>query len=261
MKRACNIRLASLTALLILGLGAWLYATATPPRLHPLGTACSSCHLAGNNTVADNASMLIASQEILCGQCHQNSMKMSHLSGFSPPPGQNIPAAYPLDWKGELTCSTCHSVHSDSHGKLRGTARGAGLCLACHAKSFFDNMPDSGTSLTSSGHLGAQIARDWKTLDQYSIQCLGCHTENGDVNLSANRILGNHGSLSHPVGRSYEAAARAGGYRNIAMLPEKILLPNGMVSCVSCHEGYSKTHGKLVTDNARSALCFECHDL
>lgn len=186
---------------------------------------------------------------------------MSHLSGFAPPPGQIIPAAYPIDWKGELTCSTCHSVHSESSGKLRGTERGAKLCLSCHAQTFFDDMPDGGTSLTTSGHLGAQNAQNWIALDKYSIQCLGCHTENGDVNLDANMILGSHGSQSHPIGRNYEAAARAGGYRPIFMLPEKILLPKGMISCVSCHEGYSKHHGKLVTEIARSALCFECHDL
>ena len=221
MQRTFNLWLASFTTLLVLCLGAWLYATAIPSRLHPLGSGCAGCHLAGNKTVADNASMLIATQEILCSQCHQDSMKMSHLSGFAPPLGQIIPAAYPLDWKGEVTCSTCHSVHSDLPGKLRGTERGAKLCLSCHAQTFFDDMPDGGTSLTSSGHLGAQIAQNWKTLDKYSIQCLGCHTENGDVNLDANMILGSHGSQSHPIGRNYEAAARAGGYRPIFMLPEK----------------------------------------
>ncbi len=260
MKCIFNPWFISLT-ILLLGLGAWLYATAFSPHLHPVGYTCAHCHLAGDNTDADNASMLIAAQETLCSQCHESSMGISHPSGFKPQPGQNISAAYPLDRRGALTCSTCHLVHSEEHGKLRGSARGADMCLSCHAKTFFDNAADGGTSLTSSGHLGARTARDWKTLDQYSIQCMGCHETNGDVNLDANMILGSHGSLSHSVGRNYEAAARSGGYRPVAMLPKKILLPKGGVSCVSCHEGYSKNHGKLVISNAGSALCFACHDL
>ena len=47
----------------------------------------------------------------------------------------------------------------------------------------------------------------------------------------------------------------------VTKLSKKILLPMGLVSCVSCHEGYSQNHGKLVISNAGSALCFACHDL
>lgn len=226
-----------------------------------MGSNCVECHLAGNNTVSANSSMLVASQEVLCSQCHKDSMEISHVSGIIPGSGQKIPALYPLDWKGELTCSTCHLVHSDAHGKLRGSTRGEGLCKSCHSDKFFDDMSDRGTSLTSSGHLGAKVARDWKNLDQYSIQCMGCHTENGDVNITDNGTLNSHGALTHPIGRDYLRAAKAGGYHDISRLSKKIQLPKGMVSCISCHEGYSKAHGRLVISNNGSALCFECHDL
>lgn len=260
MKCIFNPWLVSLT-ILLLGLGAWLYATAFSPQLHPVGYTCVNCHLAGDNTDASNASMLIAAQETLCTQCHVSTLGISHPSGFKPGPEQTISASYPLDRRGALTCSTCHLVHSEEHGKLRGSARGAEMCLSCHTKTFFDSGADGGTSLTSSGHLGATASGSWKALDTYSIECLGCHAENGDVNLDSNQVLGNHGSLSHPVGRNYKVAAKSGGYRPFAKLPKMILLPQGMVSCVSCHVGYSKNHGKLVMSNAGSALCFACHKL
>lgn len=40
-----------------------------------------------------------------------------------------------------------------------------------------------------------------------------------------------------------------------------LLLPDGKVSCVSCHQGYRKEHGKLVVTKEKSALCFECRNL
>ena len=128
--------------------------------MHPLGSACENCHLGGDRTTPDTASMLLTSQEQLYGQCHPDALQLSHPSGFAPPPGYTIPASYPLDWKGDLTCSTCHEVHGDLPGKLRGTARGRDFCIACHGQAFFDNMPDGGASLVQSGHLGAIAVRN-----------------------------------------------------------------------------------------------------
>jgi len=247
-------------ALVVLGFGTLLYAMVSKPGLHPLNEPCASCHMAGADTTAANASMLIASQEQLCGRCHANALKMSHPSGITPPSGYTFPSDYPRDWKGDLTCSTCHEVHSDLFGKLRGTAIGREMCIACHGQAFFDNMRDSGESLTLSGHLGMPNSQNWQTLDPYSVQCMECHIGRGDVQVDSNMIV-RHGAQNHPVGRSYAAAELYGGYKPASLLPKKIQLPNGMVSCVSCHEGYTKNHGKLITSGNTTTLCFECHDL
>lgn len=244
--------------LLILGSAAWLHAK-SQPSMHPLNTNCANCHLAGANTNTSNASKLIASQEKLCSGCHKDALEMSHVTGFTPAAQQKIPAAYPLDWKGDLTCSTCHDIHSDQSHKLRGTARGQQLCLACHKQEFFDNMADGGISILQSGHTGAVRARNWDNLDQYSLQCLGCHSDNGEVQVDTNQIVRH--DVNHPIGRNYAAAMAVGGYKPVNQLSKKILLPNGMISCISCHEGYSKNHGKLVMSTTNSTLCFECHEL
>ncbi|MDO8413153.1 MAG: cytochrome c3 family protein [Gallionellaceae bacterium] len=259
MKYAFNLRwFIALLLLLTLGAAAWLHAK-SQPGMHPLNTDCANCHLAGANTDASSAGTLIASQEKLCSGCHKDALEVSHVTGFTPPAQYKIPAAYPLDWKGDLTCSTCHDIHSMRPGKLRGSARGQQLCMACHTEAFFDNMADGGVSIMQSGHTGAAIARNWDNLDQYSLQCLNCHSENGEVYVDTNQIVRH--DLNHPIGRNYAAAMAAGGYKPANQLSRKILLPSGMISCVSCHESYSKNHGKLVMATTNSTLCFECHEL
>lgn len=260
MQRAYKVGIAAFAATAVLGFATLLYAMVSKPSLHPLNESCAGCHMAGADTTTANASMLTASQEQLCGQCHANALKMSHPSGFTPPPGYTFPSDYPRDWKGDLTCSTCHEVHSDLPGKLRGTATGRDMCIACHGQAFFDNMRDGGASLMLSGHLGIPNAQNWQSLDPYSIQCMECHSNRGDVMVDSNMIV-RHGSQNHPVGSSYAEAERYGGYKPASRLPKRIQLPNGMVSCVSCHETFTKNHGKVITTGNTTTLCFECHDL
>jgi predicted CXXCH cytochrome family protein len=254
-----------LLAPLLLGLGFGASprrADAGGARFHPAGAACQSCHLAGAQVKPEQAKLLVASQERLCGRCHPDAIKVSHPSGFIPK--GKIPPEYPLDWKGDLTCSTCHTPHGNSPGLLRGSKRGRELCLACHDQKFFDKMADQGLSVIS-GHLNAGIRTGGADLDPYSVQCLSCHGSYGDrlgVQVDSNSVLRHSGdSLNHPIGVRYADAMRFGGFRPQAMLPKVIMLPGGRVSCVSCHEGYSQHHGKLVMPNTGSALCFQCHDL
>lgn len=111
-------------------------------RMHPLNSECSSCHASGRDTQPSTASMLVNSQEQLCARCHSNSMQKSHPSGLIPKDPKSISARYPLDWKGYLTCSSCHEVHSDFPGRLRDNVRGRNMCLSCHSQGFFDSRRD-----------------------------------------------------------------------------------------------------------------------
>lgn len=259
-----TFKLAVILALLVMlaGMGG-LYAAMAPGSPQHLGDSnCASCHLAGSHVSAENAAMLLASQEVLCGKCHPKAIQISHPSGFTPKSKPS--AAYPLDWKGDLTCSTCHNIHSSEHGLIRGTQRGKALCLSCHDAKFFEKMRDGGIS-TLAGHLGSG-SFDVSLLDAYSTDCLSCHENNGNVKIATsvdkNGIVRHAGSsTTHPIGASYNDAANSGGYRPMQMISKKIMFPNGKLSCVSCHQGYAKEHGKLVISNAGSALCFECHDI
>lgn len=246
---------AAFVALGIIGPAA-CHAQTPQPGLHPLNEPCVSCHLAGADTTASDAEKLIASQEQLCGRCHASALQMGHPSGFTPPPGKIIPTGYPLDWKGEFTCSTCHKVHGSSPDKLRGAARGRSICFDCHRRAFFSNMRDGGASVVQSAHKSTPDTIKWQGVDSLSIQCMECH--NTEINVPRQLV---HQSLQgHSIGHDYANAERYGGYRPAAWLPKKILLPSGMVGCVSCHEGYTKNHGQIVNTNNGISLCYQCHE-
>lgn len=249
--------------MVLMGVGVpWVIAT-PGDGFHQGAMICATCHLAGQAVTQDQAHLLVASQEKLCGKCHRASAQVSHPSGFSP--RIKLPANYPVDWKGDLTCSTCHKVHGKNPGLMRSDLRGRELCLSCHETSFFVRMRDQGDSLMNSGHLDARATATNASLDAYSFQCMECHgskVDNTAPTIDRNMVM-RHGSssLNHPIGTSYITAAKFGGYRPVAMVSKKIMLPGGVISCVSCHEGFSANHGKVVESDRGMGLCYECHDL
>ena len=230
---------------------------------HLAESDCAVCHLAGKNVTAQQAGLLTASQEALCGKCHPSAVQMSHPSGFQPKTAP--PQSYPLDWKGDLTCSTCHDIHASGRGLMRGAKLGKELCFACHEPDFFKKMRDGGASLAA-GHLSKGIDSHAPALDVYSRQCMECHGRNADPKLATaidrNGVVRHASqSMNHPIGMSYQNAVSFGGYHPRRTVERTLLLPGGKVSCVSCHQGYRKEHGKLVVTKEKSALCFECHNL
>lgn len=230
---------------------------------HLSGIDCGGCHLSGKEVRPEQASKLVASQEALCGTCHPDAIRISHPSGFAPKAA--LPAEYPPDWKSDLTCSTCHRVHGTGPGLLRGAKRGKEMCLACHDAAFFNSMKDQGGSIEQSGHLHPGIALGNIELDAYSLHCMGCHGGQAGpeaVSVGRNGLLRHaSGSANHPIGKRYRESSKSGGFHPEGRLSKKILLPDGKISCVSCHQAYKKDHGKLVMSNRGSALCLECHNL
>lgn len=254
--------LAGCLALVLVGAVAWLRAE-FGGKPHLAGMRCGKCHLSSDTVNPEQARKLVASQEVICGSCHAKAMQMSHPSGFMP--RGKLPAGYPADWKGDLTCSSCHVVHGHEPGLLRGDKRGEAMCLACHDRAFFDGMRDAGNSLRQSGHLGGMALGKDIEIDASSLQCLGCHenqVDAGGVRIGRNGVLLHAtGAANHPIGIRYPAFTRNGSLRPRSSLPKKILLPDGKLGCVSCHEVYRKVHGQLVIRNEGSTLCLQCHNL
>ncbi|MDD5029369.1 MAG: cytochrome c3 family protein [Rhodoferax sp.] len=252
----------SVLGVLLLGAAVWLYA-AFGDGAHLMDKKCSNCHLAGQSVTPDKAGRLIGSQEMLCGICHKDVKRMSHPSGFAP--RVKPPADLPLDWKGDMTCSTCHTVHGSTPGLMRDKRRGKALCLACHDANFFSAMKDGGVSLQQSGHAIADMAQMNRlgNVDALSLQCLGCHNTEGDaagVRVTARGLVRHSsGGANHPIGIDYPAMS--GSFKARSSLPREIWLPGGKLSCVSCHEPYKKQHGQLVVTNSGSKLCMQCHSL
>lgn len=264
MERSVYRALTALAVLALFAMGTLLHANRPgSAHSHLQKEDCASCHLGGKDVSPQQAGLLVGSQEALCSRCHPSAIRLSHPSGFQP---KSRPAdTYPLDWKGDLTCSTCHEVHGSRPGLMRGTKTGRALCLSCHEPDFFRRMRDGGASLMV-GHLKRGIDVGAPTLDVYSRQCMECHGNSGDPRLQTsvdrNGVARHAGSnINHPVGANYQKAAEYGGYHPRRKVEKTLLLPDGLVSCVSCHHGYLKEHGKLLVTTAQSKLCYECHDL
>jgi predicted CXXCH cytochrome family protein len=253
---------AGVAAVLLL-LAASIGAAAGSRNGHLAGVECGTCHLAGNDFDQAQASKLLAPEETLCTRCHEHAVQFSHPTGFAP--GRTLPAGYPLDWRGDLSCSTCHLAHGQEPGLLRGTEHAKAFCRACHEEAFFSRMKDAGISLVLSGHLHIHNGRGTHDIDAYSLQCLACHVDGHDrggaVSVGRNGILNIvRGAAPHPIGRDYRDASRKVSFRpEREVLNKKIALPEGKVSCVSCHDAYTKDHGRLAASLNRSALCLSCH--
>lgn len=224
---------------------------------------CQNCHLVQGEIDINNAYLLVNDQEELCKQCHEDSIRNSHPSGVIPTNPINLPFA--VDWKSELTCSSCHFVHAEIGKMNRSDKSAKNYCLECHNDEFFEKMSDKGISLIGFGHLDASPEDDFTLIDRFSFQCLTCHSKlEGVLNIAyTNGGIMQHGGGggSHPIGKVYKEAATYGGYKSFETVNPLIELPDGKIGCTSCHEGYSQYHGKLVIEMVGSQLCMECHDL
>ena len=107
-------------------------------------------------------------------------------------------------------------------------------------------------------------------LDVFSTGCIGCHdgmnapTYNIRYkNDPASRYIDIHSVIdSHPIGMDYMAYARydEGGLKPIEALPSGMAFIGGKVGCLTCHNPLNPERGHLVMSNAKSALCFSCHN-
>lgn len=96
--------------------------------------ACDACHLnviGSGDVPPEGADILTDTQEQLCGLCHQQAIITGHPSGVVP--ASPTPVEYPLDWKQEVTCSTCHRIHAATHADNRPPPTGiSDSCTGCH---------------------------------------------------------------------------------------------------------------------------------
>ena len=191
-----------------------------------------------------------------------------------------IPEDMPLDQYGNLTCTTCHDIHSSyftpyetmSHF-LRRYDLGTNFCEACHPKSSSSRRGHK----TSLGQAHATFGPKYKALDNdnmldpVSMNCLSCHDGSAATNVSNGDTFALHASSlmkfdggEHPIGVNYEMARF--GNRKLALKPMDIVdgriqFFDGKVGCCSCHNPYSQIEKMLVMSDKGSNLCFACHEL
>jgi len=190
-----------------------------------------------------------------------------------------IPADFPLDNTGKMTCLTCHksqrsSQFGVSHGALRVEKTGPALCAQCHDSNSASRQNMHARSIASV-HLmwdrGSPTASSTNPDSKFppkSDRCLSCH--DGSVATDIGHRGMNRGEIasvdvlaaSHPVDIPYRQAdprSADGPLVPSLALDSRIALPQGKVTCISCHSPYSKKHAQLVMSNIGSRLCLSCH--
>jgi predicted CXXCH cytochrome family protein len=68
-------------------------------------------------------------------------------------------------------------------------------------------------------------------------------------------------TTNHPVGVRYGARGSSVALRPASLLPDNVRLPDGTVSCVSCHDLYARDGHLLSVPLDESTLCYTCHDM
>ena len=87
-----------------------------------------------------------------------------------------------------------------------------------------------------------------------TVKCYGCH----DGTIAPSTL---HASGDHPVDVAYEPV-REVGTRYAMMLPSRLVLVGGRVTCTTCHEyrGDASYPHWTAMSMVGSALCLACHD-
>lgn len=92
--------------------------------------------------------------------------------------------------------------------------------------------------------------------------CLSCH----DGSVASNHVsLARNAGMerSHPVDIVYASSlARLPGKLHVRYdMPQRLVLPDGRVTCITCHDGASSEPFHVALPMNGSRLCFGCHNL
>lgn len=166
-----------------------------------------------------------------CLRCHPRALPSHPLyAAAKTPPG------WPTGPGGKMICRTCHDC-SGANCVLRKPV--PALCKTCH------DCTQGMACVINSAHIGnsRDIEADIKN-------CTSCHNGlKGALKLRAE---------DHPVNVYYMEVTN-GRFRKIT--DTRVVLINGRVTCLSCHDPYNDERARLVMSNRGSALCLVCHNM
>jgi predicted CXXCH cytochrome family protein len=96
-----------------------------------------------------------------------------------------------------------------------------------------------------------------RKIDNVTQYCLGCHGDDGQTG-EAPKPAHSVGSAktSHPTDILYPA--EKSGYTSTENLDPRLILREGRVSCITCHDVQNSSH-ELVISPASGELCTACH--
>jgi predicted CXXCH cytochrome family protein len=273
---------------------------------------CSICHYKWVSTFfiehrntpiahAEEKSLEMFSRE-LCISCHDSSIRDSrssicndpgHQVGRVPSENINIPPAFPLDEKGALKCTTCHTPHAVTEESesmvtyfLRAPNENSSFCRTCHKKKLGGeakgNHPIDVTVNTNTAVI-TRAGGKFGTQKTNQIICETCHRAHGGVNnkrlvlpvenISSTSVLCEvcHSKNALRPGktsgkaRSHPVDIRPG--QNVKIPKnwtngEKVVVgKNGEIVCRTCHKPHNAMDKEflLADHKGEGSICVQCH--
>jgi DmsE family decaheme c-type cytochrome len=212
-------------------------APPSPPSAKPDQDKPADAKAAQSKPADNKPAEYIGSE--MCGACHEDISK-----AFGKNPHHAVETDKHRGWETKA-CESCHgpgSKHADSMNaadirnpaKLK-PAESDKVCLTCHL-----NQP------TQAGRINSSHAKN-------QVACVACHSvhKNGPYGMVARK----------PDDINKQCAGCHDGVWASFQRPYKHKLPQGVMSCVDCHNphGSSEPHAMLQTTNANEPGCFKCH--
>lgn len=136
------------------------------------------------------------------------------------------------------------------------------------ANQSVEEMYNNIQSISYSSDIPLQSAHSGdRILDPISMECITCHDGTVaravyyKVKTPAEAAVGSSLTVggSHPVGMDYTKYVNNRSYVAYYSLPQNMVLMDGKVACISCHDMLNKTPAYLAVDLNSSNLCFSCH--
>jgi predicted CXXCH cytochrome family protein len=150
------------------------------------------------------------------------------------------PEKMPEGWQsgpgGAMLCITCHNCTSGICTLREESAR---LCLSCH------DCTKGMACVLGIAHLGNSLGNTTRFQG-----CLSCH----DGFIGKNAVAPGLTPGDHKVNVYY---IKKKGYKSRP--DRRIILSDGRVTCLSCHDPYKSEQKRLVMSNEGGRLCLSCH--
>ncbi len=156
-------------------------------------------------------------------------------------------------------CEDCHPVVAGAPA-----VPGREICADCHGGG---PQEQPHAAMLEIAHPATKARDDGSSfpLDTTSRLCLTCHDGSGLGPVAHFALAGGLQAAggAHPIGMDYEqVTAYNRKYQAAASLAPEIVLMDGKMGCLSCHNLYIPSkQGLLAVDNSGSRLCFSCHNL
>ncbi|MFQ5413556.1 MAG: cytochrome c3 family protein [Phycisphaerae bacterium] len=159
-------------------------------------------------------------------------------------------------WSEGQICLPCHAPHNaEPPGPAPLWDRGASATESYTLYGGARGMPHAGSLACLSCHDGSTAIDAYGGMQgKMLIQA----RSGGRTRIGAEHDL----NTDHPVGVRYPENRR--GFKPVVQVlaAGEVVLPNGYVECISCHDVHNQYGGAffLVKSNARSGLCLSCHN-